>query len=89
MWKLYKLLDAGAFLCGGEALNLFQTVKEHVNTRDFVEHIGLSINRSGMICCPFHDDRHPSMKVDERFFCFGCGEKGDVIDFVSSTALNK
>ncbi len=83
MWKLYKLLDAGAFLCGGEALNLFQTVKEHVNTRDFVEHIGLSINRSGMICCPFHDDRHPSMKVDERFFCFGCGEKGDVIDFVS------
>ena len=48
MWKLYKLLDAGVFLCGGEALNLFQTVKEHVNTRDFVEHIGLPVNRSGI-----------------------------------------
>ena len=64
-------------------MNLFQMVKEHVNTRDFVEHIGLSVNRSSMICCPFHDDRHPSMKVDDRFFCFGCGAKGDVIDFVS------
>ena len=48
MWKLYKLLDAGVFLCGGEALNLFQTVKEHVNTRDFVEHSGLQVNRSGI-----------------------------------------
>ena len=51
MWKLYKLLDAGVFLCGGEALNLFQTVKEHVNTRDFVEHIGLPvIGRAYRIC---------------------------------------
>ena len=26
---------------------------------------------------------HPSMKVDRRFHCFGCGADGDVIDFVS------
>ncbi len=26
---------------------------------------------------------HPSMKVDRRYFCFGCGATGDVIDFVS------
>ncbi len=36
-----------------------------------------------MTCCPFHNDRHPSMKVDERFHCFACGADGDVIDFVS------
>lgn len=36
-----------------------------------------------MTCCPFHDDRHPSMKVDERFYCFGCQETGDVIDFTA------
>ena len=36
-----------------------------------------------MACCPFHDDRHPSMKVDTRFHCFGCGADGDVIDFTS------
>ena len=28
--------------------------------------------------------RHPSLKLNEEyFFCFGCGAKGDVIDFVS------
>lgn len=35
-----------------------------------------------MVCCPFHNDRHPSMKVDKGFYCFGCGEKGDVIHFI-------
>ena len=45
---------------------------------------GLKPNRSKMICCPFHNDKHPSMKVDRRYFCFGCGAKGDAIDFVSN-----
>ena len=36
-----------------------------------------------MACCPFHDDRHPSMKVDRRFHCFACQGDGDVIDFPS------
>ena len=36
-----------------------------------------------MICCPFHADRNPSMKVDSRFHCFGCGADGDVIDFTA------
>lgn len=36
-----------------------------------------------MACCPFHDDKNPSMKVDQRFHCFGCGEDGDVIDFTA------
>ena len=36
-----------------------------------------------MICCPFHADRNPGMKVDFRFHCFGCGADGDVIDFVA------
>mgnify|MGYP002975512815 FL=1 len=40
-------------------------------------------NRSSMICCPFHTDRNPSMKVDSRFHCFGCGADGDVIDFIA------
>lgn len=35
--------------------------------------------------CPFHDDRSPSFYVDDGkgvFLCFGCGAKGDVLDFV-------
>lgn len=44
---------------------------------------GISVGRNGMACCPFHDDRHPSMKVDRRFHCFACQADGDVIDFTS------
>ena len=36
-----------------------------------------------MACCPFHDDKHPSMKIDHRFHCFGCQADGDVIDFTA------
>ena len=63
--------------------NLFTTVKAAVTTRQAAEHYGLKVSRTGMTCCPFHDDRHPSMKVDERYYCFGCHETGDVIDFTA------
>jgi len=44
------------------------------------EHYGLKVNKKGMACCPFHEDKHPSMKVDNRYFCFGCNATGDSID---------
>lgn len=44
---------------------------------------GIRVNRNGMACCPFHDDRSPSLKVDKRFHCFGCQADGDVIDFAA------
>lgn len=64
-------------------MNLFEAVKEAVTTRDAAEHYGIEIDRSGKACCIFHNDRHPSMKVDDRFHCFSCGADGDVIDFTS------
>ena len=64
-------------------LNIFKTVKENVTTRQAAEYYGLEVKRNGMTCCPFHNDKNPSMKVDERFHCFGCGADGDVIDFTS------
>lgn len=37
-----------------------------------------------MACCPFHDDKDPSLKFyDQTYFCFGCHEHGDVINFVA------
>ena len=63
--------------------NLFEIVKESVTARDAAQLYGIEVKRGGMACCPFHDDRHPSMKVDTRFHCFGCGADGDVIDFTS------
>ena len=64
-------------------MNLFEAVKQSVTTRQAVEHYGIQVNRNGMCVCPFHNDRNPSMKADRRFYCFGCGATGDVIDFVS------
>ncbi len=64
-------------------MNIFTYVKAAVTTRQAAIFYGLKVSASGMTCCPFHSDQHPSMKVDERYYCFGCHETGDVIDFVS------
>lgn len=63
-------------------MNIFKQTKENVTTRQAAEAYGLKVNRNGMTCCPFHNDKHPSMKVDKNFYCFACGAKGDVIHFV-------
>lgn len=65
-------------------MTIFEAVKSTVTPRMAAEHFGLSVSRNGVICCPFHEDRHPSMKLNEEtFYCFGCGAKGDVIEFTS------
>ena len=39
--------------------------------------------RRGMALCPFHADKNPSMGIKHnRYHCFACGAKGDVIDFL-------
>lgn len=65
-------------------MTLFALVKERIPVWDAAEHYGLQMGRNGMTCCPFHEDHHPSMKLNERYFyCFGCGATGDVIDLVA------
>ena len=59
--------------------NVFEAVKQAVPTRQAAEFYGIQVGRNGMVCCPFHDDKHPSMKVDRRFHCF---------DYVLRTPLN-
>lgn len=64
-------------------MNLFDAVKDAITVREAAEHYGIAVDRTGKACCIFHDDRHPSMKVDERYHCFACGADGDVIDFAA------
>ena len=64
-------------------MSIFEAVKRSVTTRQAAKHFGIRAGRNGMCRCPFHADRNPSMKVDRRYYCFGCGATGDVIDFVS------
>ena len=65
-------------------MNLFEIVKYGVSCREAAELYGVEVNHYGMALCPFHNDRHPSLYVaDDHYYCFACGEHGDVIDFTA------
>lgn len=64
-------------------MKIFETVKQSVTARQAAKAYGLEVDVHGMALCPFHDDHHPSLKLDQRFYCFGCGASGDVIDFTA------
>ena len=65
-------------------MNLFEAVKAAVTPRMAAERYGLPVRQGNMVCCPFHADRTPSMKLNEDYFyCFGCGATGDVIDLAA------
>ena len=65
-------------------MNCFQNVKYGVSCRKATERYGVEVNHYGMARCPFHNDRHPSLYVaDDHYYCFACGEHGDVIDFAA------
>ena len=65
-------------------MNLFSDVKASINTQEAARQYGLEINRYGKALCPFHNDRHPSLYVaDDHYYCYGCGEHGDVIDLTA------
>ena len=61
----------------------FKTIRAAVPTIQAAKDYGLDVGRHGMARCPFHDDHHPSLKLDKRYYCFACGESGDVIDFTA------
>ena len=65
-------------------MHLFEIVKYGVSYREAAERYGVEVNRYSMALCPFHNDRHPSLYVaDDHYYCFACGEHGDVIDFAA------
>ena len=53
-----------------------------LNMKDIVDKYGIETKRN-MCHCPFHKDKHPSMKIYEKsFYCFSCNSTGDLIEFV-------
>ena len=66
--------------------DIFETVKSQVKIADVVEYFGVKLNSRDKGLCPFHREKTASFSVDRKnniFTCFGCGETGDVITFVS------
>lgn len=64
-------------------IDAVQTIKERLTMREVLEHYGYTADRKGFICCPFHNEKTPSMRIYEKdYHCFGCQEHGDVITFI-------
>ncbi len=61
-----------------------EEIKDLYSMEDMLEKYGLpKPNRSGFICCPFHNEKTASMKIYPKdFYCFGCGQSGDIFTFV-------
>lgn len=64
-----------------EALRDNNPLSEYIGARLNVKREG----REWVASCPFHEEKTPSFKINDAkglFYCFGCGENGDIFDFV-------
>lgn len=60
-----------------------EEIKQTYTMREIAERYGIKVKRDGMCCCPFHGEKHPSMKIyNDSFHCFACGKNGDIFTFV-------
>lgn len=60
-----------------------EDIKNQLQMVDVLARYGYEPNRASFVCCPFHGEKTPSMKVYPKdYHCFGCGAHGDMIDFV-------
>lgn len=56
-----------------------------VDIYKILDHYGLEVTSNNKVCCPFHNERTPSLSIYNEgtsFYCFGCGVSGDGISFV-------
>ena len=53
-------------------LHIFEAVKQSVATRQAASFYGIRAGKNRMVCCPFYNNHMPSIKVDSRFYRFGC-----------------
>ncbi len=70
-----------------------ERLRREVSLSGVAAQFGLKLEADGheyVACCPFHSEDTPSFTIFtgkdsiQRFHCFGCGERGDVFDFVQS-----
>ncbi|MDR1682137.1 MAG: hypothetical protein LBS25_01940 [Candidatus Symbiothrix sp.] len=62
-------------------------IKQQLSILTVLEHYGIRPNKNKMLCCPFHDDKNPSMQVyaeTNTVFCFSgnCSKNGKAMDTI-------
>ena len=67
-----------------EKVNIFTEIKSAVSLEEAASFYGIEFNHRNKMCnCLFHNDKHPSMKLNkDYYYCFSCGAHGDVINMV-------
>lgn len=66
--------------------DLFEEVRRRVSMEEAALQYGFEPDRHGKICCPFHEDDHPSLQLypgGKGWWCYVCDTGGSVIDFVA------
>lgn len=66
--------------------NLFEEIRQRVPMKEAALRYGFEPDRHDKICCPFHEDKHPSLQLysgERGWWCYVCGLGGSVIDFVA------
>jgi DNA primase len=73
---------------GGARAESIASLKASLDLVELAGKHGVALKRSGRSlwgsCC-FHPDKTPSLQIDperQTFRCFGCGKRGDAIDFL-------
>lgn len=63
--------------------NIFREIKDQLDIKTVMENEGIEFNSKGWCKCPFHNEKTPSMHTHNgKYSCFGCGEHGDIFDFI-------
>jgi CHC2 zinc finger len=62
--------------------------QERFSPRDYVRELGgVDVGSDGKACCPFHEDRTPSLHAyrepERGWYCYGCGVGGDIYTFAA------
>src|SRR5690606_18369327 len=63
-------------------------IKQQLTVAQVLDHYNLSADKNNMLCCPFHNDKTPSLQIypqTNTFCCFSsnCNAgTGDVIEFI-------
>lgn len=75
-------MSSGGYKIAPPPAWMIERVKQGVTCRELLEAQGFRVERGGMVSCPFHTDKHPSLKLygDTNWHCFSCKRGGDVLN---------
>ena len=68
-----------------ERKNAFSVIKQQVPIEEVARYYGIMIDCRGKALCFAHTEKTPSLSFkNNRYYCFGCGVKGSVIDLTAA-----